>query len=73
MDTTEVEAGALRQWIVCGKTIQVFGADVTRFDSHMRAYSTASKAPWHVKPAPNDDIHHQPPGVPSARAASSTK
>src|SRR5512139_3221116 len=37
------------------------------------AHATSSSAPWQLKPAPNDDIHHQPPCARSARAASSTK
>jgi hypothetical protein len=39
----------------------------------LRVYSTESNAPWHVKPAPNEDIHHQPPGAESCSAASNTK
>jgi len=31
-------------------------------------YSTLSRAPWQLKPAPKEDINHQPPGAFSFRA-----
>src|ERR1017187_375344 len=37
-----------------------------------KVYSTSSNAPWQLKPAPNDDIHHRPPGAPSASSACTT-
>src|SRR5690348_4575062 len=36
-------------------------------------YPTSSSAPWQLKPAPNDDIHHNPSGTASCKARWSTK
>src|SRR5688572_26998479 len=36
-------------------------------------HSTSSRAPWQLKPAPNEDIHQLPPGACSLSAACSTK
>jgi len=46
------EAHGIR--VVCAKTVQQLRRDDTLHHS-----STFSKAPWQLKPAPNDDNHHQ--------------
>src|SRR5207248_743351 len=35
---------------------------------HACHYFTSNTAPWQLKPAPNEEIHHSPPGAPADRA-----
>ena len=68
VDAPQVTARAHGAGVILGQAVQHFGGDDA---GHQRL--TPSKAPWQLKPAPNDDSHHQPSGASSASAASSTK
>ena len=78
VDAAQVAPRALRGRVVGREVVERLGLEDARqhrvrLGRASAAHSTASNAPWQLKPAPNDDSHHQPPGASSASAASSTK
>ena len=75
VDAAQVAARALRHRIVGREVVERLRLEDARqhVDAGRHRHSTRSSAPWQLKPAPNDDSHHQPAGAPSASAASSTK
>ena len=66
VDAHQVAARALRARIVRRQLVQPLGLHAALAPS---AHATRSSAPWQLKPAPKDDIHHQPPGARAAQRA----
>jgi hypothetical protein len=64
MQTPEVAARALRRGIVGAERIEHFWLHAS-----WQVHAASSNAPWQLKPAPNDDIHHHPDGALSRSAA----
>jgi hypothetical protein len=57
MDPSEIATRTHRRRVVLRKMVERFGSNRPAHQA------TSSKAPWQLKPAPNADIHHQPPGA----------
>ena len=67
IDSDKVAPGTLRIRRLRGKFIEKLRLDYSRHDQ-----LTFRNAPWQLKPAPNEHIHHKPPDAPLRNARSNT-